>query len=409
MSELLERFCRYARIETTAVEQTEAYPSSPGQMKLSKLLAEELRELGLADVEVSEFGIVMGTIPATVSGAPTIAWMAHVDTSPEFTAQGVKPIVHREYDGRDLVLPGDPSRVIRVDETEGLADLKGKTIITSDGTTLLGADDKAGVAIIVTAAAELMGCKDVPRGPIRVVFTCDEEVGRGTDKLDLEKIGAAVAYTLDGESAGIVENETFSADLAVVTITGKNIHPGLGTGKMVNAIRLAGQFVTRLPWQRLAPETTRGREGFMHPYAIEGGVERVALRILLRSFDAADLERQANILRDVAATIVHEHVNAKVQVETKRQYRNMAEALRKEPRATDLAAEAMRRAGIEPRFHIIRGGTDGSRLSEMGLPTPNISAGMHNFHSPLEFACLEEMESSVKVLVELARLWSEQR
>lgn len=409
MSVLLDRFCRYVKVETTANEMSETYPSSPGQLDLSRLLAEELRALRLNDVSVDEFGIVLGTIPATVEGAPTIAWLAHVDTSPEFTAKNVKPVVHRNYDGKDITLPGDPARVIRTDDTPELAALQGKTLITTDGTTLLGADDKAGVAVIMTAAEQLMADRSHRHGPIRVVFTCDEEIGHGTDKISPERIGATCAYTLDGEGAGIIESETFSADLAVVTITGRNIHPGLATGRMINAIRLAGQFLSRMPWQRLAPETTSGRDGFLHPYVLEGGVEQVKLRIILRSFVTAELEDQARLLRAIASTITAEQPNARVEVQVTKQYRNMAEALAKEPRAVKLAADAMERTGLTPEFHSIRGGTDGSRLSEMGLPTPNLSTGMHNFHSPLEFACLEEMETAVRVLIELGARWGEQK
>jgi tripeptide aminopeptidase len=406
---LLDRFLRYVKVETTAVEQTDKYPSSLGQLELGKMLLGELRELGIRDAAVDEHGIVMGTVPATVEGAPTIAWISHMDTSPEFTAKNVKPIVHRNWDGKDIVLPGDPSKVIRVAETRGLAELAGKTLITADGTTLLGADDKAGVAVIMTAAAHLMAHTEIRRGPIRIVFTCDEEVGRGVDKLDLKKIEAACAYTLDGESIGELDHETFSADLAVVTITGRNIHPGLATGKMVNAIRLVGLFLSRLPWQRLAPETTADRDGFLHPYVIEGGVHEVKVRIILRSFVTAELGDHAQVLRTVADSILVEHPRAKIDIEVKKQYRNMHEALDQEPRAVTLAAEAIRRVGLDPKFQSVRGGTDGSRLSELGLPTPNLAVGMHNFHSPLEFACLEEMETSVKVLIELAQLWGREK
>ena len=406
---LLDRFLRYVKVETTAVEQTDKYPSSPGQLELGKMLLGELQELGIRDAAVDEHGIVMGTVPATVEGAPTIAWISHMDTSPEFTAKNVKPVVHRNWDGKDIVLPGDPSKVIRVAETRGLAELAGKTLITADGTTLLGADDKAGVAVIMTAAAHLMAHTEIRRGPVRIVFTCDEEVGRGVDKLDLKKIGAACAYTLDGESIGELDNETFSADLAVVTITGRNIHPGLATGKMVNAIRLVGLFLSRMPWQRLAPETTADRDGFLHPYVIEGGVHEVKVRIILRSFVTAELGDHAQVLRTVADSILVEHPRAKIDIEVKKQYRNMHEALDQEPRAVTLAAEAIRRVGLDPKFQSVRGGTDGSRLSELGLPTPNLAVGMHNFHSPLEFACLEEMETSVKVLIELAQLWGREK
>jgi len=409
MDTLLDRFCRYVQVETTAVEEAGKYPSSAGQLELGKMLAAELKVLKLENVSQDEHGIVMATIPPTVDGAPTIAWVSHMDTSPEFTAKGVKPQVLRRYDGKDIPLPGDKSRVIRVSETPELSRLAGKTLITSDGTTLLGADDKSGIAVILTAAEQLMANRGLRHGPIRVVFTCDEEIGHGTDKLDLEKIDAVCAYTLDGESEAGLENETFSADLATVTITGKNIHPGFAKGVMINAIRLAGQFLTRLPWRRMAPESEAGREGFLHPYVIEGGVPEARLKILLRSFVTEELREEEALLRNIAATIMAEHPGAQIVVDVKKQYRNMIEHLKKEPRAVELAARAIRNAGFEPRFQSIRGGTDGSRLSEMGLPTPNLSVGMHNFHSPLEFACLEQMESAVKILIELAQLWGKER
>jgi len=405
---LLDRFCRYVKVDTRADDNNKDYPTSPGQKELGAMRAQELRELGLADACQHDDGIVTATLPATVRTAPTIAWLAHLDTSPEASGTDVKPIVHRDYGGGDLVLPGDETQVIRVAETPELGKLTGKTIITSDGTTLLGADDKAGVAAIMTAVAELTR-QPFPHGPIRIVFSCDEEVGRGCEKLDPKRIGAVCAYTLDGEDEGLIENETFSADLATVTITGYNIHPGLATGKMTNAIRLAGQFLERLPWHTLAPETTAGRQGFLHPYTIEGGVGEAKLKILLRSFAAAELKKQAAILKRIAETLEVEFPRAKVGVAIKRQYRNMFEYLGKEPRAVELAEHAMRAAGLAPAFQAIRGGTDGSRLSEMGLPTPNLSVGMHNFHSKLEFACLEQMGSAVRVLVELARLWGEQK
>ena len=409
MDTLLDRFLRYVQMETTAVEQTDKYPSSAGQLELGKVLADELRALKVADVSQDEHGIVWGTLPGNVAGAPTIAWVSHMDTSPEFTAKGVKPIVHKNYDGNDIVLPGDKSRVIKVADSPALRELTGKTIITSDGTTLLGADDKSGVAVIMTAAAHLMARPEIKHGPIRIIFTCDEEVGRGVDKLDLKKINATCAYTLDGETIGELDNETFSADLAIVTIQGCNIHPGLATGVMVNAIRLAGLFLSRMPWQTLAPENTSKREPFLHPYVLEGGVEKATIRILLRSFETPDLPKLADVLRAVATTVTNAHPRSKIDIEVKKQYRNMREALATEPRAVDLAARAIKACGIEPRFQAIRGGTDGSRLSELGLPTPNLAVGMHNFHSPLEFACLEEMEASARILIELAQLWGKEK
>jgi tripeptide aminopeptidase len=406
MSTLLERFCRYARIDTQADEAATTYPSSPGQLVLGRMLRDELLALGLKDAEQDEHGIVLATIPATQPrSAPTIAWIAHVDTSPETTGKDVKPTVHRNYSGGDIVLPGDPTKVIRVADNPELAQLRGKTLITTDGTTLLGADDKAGVAVIVEAAKYLMEHREVPHGSIRVCFTCDEEIGRGVDHLDLKKLGATVGYTLDGGGTGEIDGETFSADLAVVTITGVNIHPSIGKGKMVNAVRLAGLFLDRLPRQVLSPETTEGREGFVHPYRIEGGVASVTMRILLRDFDTPKLRDKEGLLRAAAQLVEAEFPAARVDVKVTPQYRNMADGLKKEPRALAFAQEAMRRAGLEPRLTIVRGGTDGSRLTEIGLPTPNLSTGEHNLHSPLEWTCLEEMETAVRVLVELAQVW----
>jgi len=408
MNTLLERFCRYVRIDTQADENAGTYPSSPGQLELGRMLVEELRAMRAADVEVDGHGIVIATIPATISRpVPTIAWIAHVDTSPETSGRGVKPIVHHDYDGRDIVLPGDPTKVLRVAENAELAALKGKTIVTTDGTTLLGSDDKSGVAVIMEATAHLLAHTDIPHGPIRVCFTCDEEIGHGVDHVDLRKLGATVGYTLDGGGQGEIDGETFSADLAVVTITGINIHPAIAKGAMVNAVRLAGAFLARLPWRALAPEVTEGRDGFLHPYRIEGGVASATLRILLRDFDTSRLAEKADLLRGIGALLQAEHPRANVEVRITPQYRNMAEGLAKEPRALDYAEIAMRRAGIEPKRTIVRGGTDGSRLTELGLPTPNLSTGEHNLHSPLEWTCLEEMAVAVRVLVELARVWGE--
>jgi tripeptide aminopeptidase len=410
MDTLLDRFCRYVRIDTQSDESATTYPSSTGQLELGRLLADELREIGLPDAAQDNHGIVLATIPATVKhAAPAMAWNAHFDTSPETSGHNVKPIIHREYNGGDLVLPGDPTKVLRAAEHADLARLKGKTIITTDGTTLLGGDDKAGVAVIMESASYLLAHPEVPHGPIRVLFTCDEEIGHGVDHVDVKKLGAQVAYTLDGGGQGEIDGETFSADLAVITITGVNIHPGLATGKMVNAVRLAGLFLERLPRLTLAPETTADREGFLHPYRIEGGVAEVKLRIILRDFATPKLAEKADLLHAAARLLEAEFPQAKVAVQVTPQYRNMAEGLAREPRALRFADEAMRRAGLEPKRCIVRGGTDGSRLTEMGLPTPNLSCGEHNIHSPLEWTCLEEMQTAVRVLVELACIWGAER
>ncbi|MCI0640369.1 MAG: peptidase T [Gemmataceae bacterium] len=408
MNTLLDRFCRYVRIDTQANENAKTYPSSPGQLELGRMLLAELQSMGLRDAEQDQHGIVLATIPSNLSkSVPTVAFVAHVDTSPETSGKDVNPIVHRNYTGGDIQLPGDPTKVIRVAENPELKGLLGKTLITTDGTTLLGADDKAGIAVIMEAAQTLMAHPDIPHGPVRICFTCDEEIGHGVDHVDLRKLGAVAAYTLDGAGTGEIDVETFSADLAVVTVTGINIHPALANGKMVNAIRIAGAFLARMPWQSLAPEATEGREGFLHPYRIDGGVASTTLRILLRDFDTPKLTDKANLLRDLARQLEKEHPGAKIDVQVSPQYRNMAEGLAKEPRAAAFAEEAIRRVGVEPKRTIVRGGTDGSRLTELGLPTPNLSTGEHNFHSPLEFTCLEEMDMAVRVIVELARIWGE--
>jgi len=406
METLLDRFCRYVRIDTQADEKSTTYPSSPGQLELGRLLVGELHDMGLEDGSADEHGIVLATIPATNgSRGPTIAWIAHLDTSPETSGHQVKPNVHRRYDGKDIVLPGDSSKVIRVGECPELAKLCGSTIITTDGRTLLGGDDKCGVAVIMEATAHLLTSPEIRHGPIRICFTCDEEIGHGVDHVDLKKLDAHVAYTLDGAGTGEIDGETFSADLAVVTITGINIHPSIAKGRMVNAVRLAGAFLDRLPRLILTPETTAEREGFLHSYRIEGGVAETTIRILLRDFDTAQLKTKAELLNTAARLIEAEHSLARVDVRVTPQYRNMAEGLTKEPRALEFSEKAMRRAGLEPKRTIVRGGTDGSRFTELGLPTPNLSCGEHNFHSPLEWTCLEEMATAVRVLVELAQVW----
>ncbi len=405
---LLERFLRYVRVDTTADEGAGSYPSSPGQLELGRMLVEELRALGLADAEQDEHGIVMATVPGRPDASPpTIAFCAHLDTSPETTGQGVQPQVVERYAGGDLVLPGDPEKVIRTADNPELIDLVGGTLVTSDGSTLLGADDKAGVAVIMEAVATLI---EQPRrhGPLRIVFTCDEEIGHGVDKLDIERIGATACYTLDGQGADTIDVETFSADRAVVTIRGVNIHPSIGKGRMTNAVRAAADFLSRLPGDRLSPETTEERQGFVHPYEISGGVGEVRLLVLLRDFHTAGLNEQAQLLRQAAAATGERFPGAAIRVDVEPQYRNMVEGLAREPRAVALAEEALRRLGRTPCQAIVRGGTDGSRLTELGLPTPNLSTGAHTPHSPLEWACLEEMVQAVEWILALAEVWGEQ-
>lgn len=410
MDTLLERFLRYVRLDTQSDETSTTYPSTEKQLVLSRMLAEECRALGLADVSIDEFGIVMATVPATVPhAAPTIAYVAHVDTSPEFTAAHVNPVVHPNYDGKDIVLPAEPTRILKVAENPELTMCLGHTLITTDGTTLLGGDDKAGIAVIMQAAQELMQNRNLQCGPVRLCFTCDEEIGRGTDKLDLQKLGAICAYTLDGGGQGQIDSETFSADQAVVTVRGINTHPSIGKGSMVNAVRILSAFLDRLPQARLSPETTDGRSGFIHPYHVEGGVAEASARLILRDFESSALEEQSRLLESIAGTLRQEFPRAVITVEIRKQYRNMREGLVKEPRALTTAEAAVTAAGLTPEHTIIRGGTDGSLLTEKGLPTPNLSTGQHNPHSPLEWASLNEMESAVRVLVNLAQQWGREQ
>jgi tripeptide aminopeptidase len=404
---LLSRFLRYVQVDTTAREDAGCYPSSAGQLELGQWLVEELHAMGLADASQNEFGIVLATIPATVSHAvPMVALNSHVDTSPETSGAGVKPQVITNYDGRDLILRGDPTKVIRVADNPDLSTFLGRTIITSDGTTLLGADDKAGVAVIMELAAHLQEQPEIPHGPIRVLFTCDEEIGHGVDHVELKQLGAVACYTLDGHGADEIDVETFSADLAIVTVRGVNIHPSIGKGKMVNAMRVASDFIARLPRDGCSPETTDEREGFLHPYTIQGGVAEVTLRILLRDFETTKLADYADRLREFAARSATEFPGSEVDVKIVEQYRNMQDGLARDPRPVTFAQQAHKRLGREAKLTIVRGGTDGSRFTELGLPTPNLSTGQHNPHSPLEWACLEEMQQAVEVLTELVQIWA---
>jgi len=405
---LLERFLRYVRVDTTAVDETESYPSSPGQLLLGKMLVDELHTMGIQEASQDEHGIVTATLPSrNADTTNVVAFNAHFDTSPETTGANVQPQVIRDYQGGDIALPKSPERVIRVAENPELNDLQGRTLITTDGTTLLGADDKAGLAVIMELANVIVEQTKISHGPLRLLFTCDEEIGHGVDHVDVEKLGATVCYTLDGPGAGDIDVETFSADLATVTVRGVNIHPSIAQDKMVNAIRAAGLFAARLPRDTLAPEATAGRDGFLHPFHIEGGVAEATLRVILRDFETAALSSQADLLHQIAAAVEAEVPGTAIAVTTKPQYRNMRDGLVKEPRAVRYAELAHQRLGRESRLAIIRGGTDGSQLTERGLPTPNLSTGQHNPHSPLEWACLDEMVLAAEVLVELVQVWAE--
>jgi len=409
MTTVLDRFLRYVRYDTQSDEASTTYPSTAKQLVLLRDLAAELTALGLKDAAIDEFGYVMATVPATTAkpGVPTIGFIAHVDTSPEMPGAGVKPIVHHGYDGGDLVLPDDPSAVLRLAETPPLAEQIGHDIVTASGTTLLGADNKAGVAEIVTAAAYLVAHPEIPHGPVRIAFTPDEEVGRGTEHFDVARFGARCAYTMDGGIRGEIEVESFSADAMTVTFHGFNTHPGYAKGRMVNAIKIAAAFIDRLPHDALSPETTAERDGFVHPYVVQASVERTSVRLLIRDFSTAGLKDKESMIERLAREAAAAYPGARVECSVEESYRNMKEVLDRHPEIAEYAREAIRRAGLEPRTHPIRGGTDGCRLSFMGLPTPNLFAGEHNFHSRLEWVSVQDMEKAVEVIVNLCQIWAE--
>lgn len=410
MRSVLDRFLRYVTYDTQSREGASTYPSTPGQLVLLNDLVAELRAMGLADAGIDEYGYVMATIPSSTTkpNVPVIGFIAHVDTSPEMSGAGVKPIVHPHYDGRDLALPDDPSAVLRVADSPYLGECLGHDIVTASGTTLLGADNKSGVAEIMTAAEFLLAHPEIPHGAIRIGFTPDEEVGRGTQYFDVARFGALCAYTMDGGQRGELEYESFSADAITITFHGFNTHPGFAKGRMINAIKLAARFIDALPTDRLSPETTDGREGFVHPYVMEPSVEKTSVKLLIRDFDTAALAAKEQWLRELADGVVRDAPGSRVEFHIDEQYRNMREILDHHPQVVAHARTAMTRAGITVHERAIRGGTDGSRLSFMGLPTPNIFAGEQNFHSRLEWVSVQDMERAVDVIVELAKVWEEQ-
>ena len=408
-SPVLQRFLRYVTYDTQSREGASTYPSTPGQLVLLRDLVDELRAMGIADAVMDEHGYVMATIPANTRKAdvPVIGFIAHVDTSPEMSGAGVKPLVHRAYDGGDLVLPDDPTAVLRVADMPYLGECLGHDIVTASGTTLLGADNKSGVAEIMTAAEWLMGHPEISHGAIRIGFTPDEEVGQGTKHFDVARFGARYAYTMDGGQRGELEFESFSADAMTITFRGFNTHPGYATGRMVNAIKLAARFIERLPGDHLSPETTDGREGFVHPYVVEAAVDSTSVRLLVRDFKTGGLAEKEAWLHSLATDVVSRVPGASFDALVEESYRNMREVLDQHPLVVDCAREGIARAGLEVRERPIRGGTDGSRLSFMGLPTPNIFAGEQNFHSRLEWVSVQDMEKAVAVIVEVAKVWEE--
>jgi tripeptide aminopeptidase len=403
--ELLERFLRYVRVDTQSKRDRTQSPSTPGQLDLSRMLVDELRQLGLEDAELDDNGYVMATLPSTTNGnAPTIGLIAHVDTSPDESGTGVEPIVHRGYDGSVLNLPRNGAVLDPAVLTE-LAGKDGHDIVTASGDTLLGADDKAGVAEIMTAVAHLAAHPELARPTLRIAFTPDEEIGHGATLFDVERFGAACAYTLDGSTIGELQDETFTAAEAIITIRGVETHPGFATGKMVNATRLAGEILAALPAE-LTPEATSDRQGFLHVYEVTGTVGRAVIRVIARDFDDEKLEQHVALLRRTAEEVVGREPRARLAIEVSHQYPNMRTYIEEFPAVVDAAEEAIRKEGIEPVRTPIRGGTDGSRLSQMGLPTPNVFTGGHEYHSVREWASVQEMAAAAATVVRLAEVWA---
>jgi tripeptide aminopeptidase len=405
---VVERFLRYVKYDTQSSEESTTFPSTEKQKILGQVLAEELKEIGMQNVELDEFGYVYAELPSnTEKDVPPIGFLAHIDTSPEVSGANVNPIIHKNYDGGKIVLPADPTQVIDPEEHPDLKEQIGNDIITADGTTLLGADNKAGVAEIVDAMRYLIQHPEIKHGPIKVCFTPDEEVGRGTEKIRLDRFGAKYAYTVDGESLGEIENETFCADTVILTIQGFNCHPGYAKNKLVNAIKIAADFIDALPKDSLSPETTEGREGYVHPYVLNGGVDVTTIKILIRDFEESGLKEKEAFLKALAEEIVSKYPKASFKFDVQESYRNMRYVLDQYPQVVQYALEAVERAGIKPKLNIIRGGTDGSRLSYMGLPCPNIFAGEHAFHSRLEWVSVQDMQKAVDVIVNLCKIWEE--
>jgi len=404
---VLDKFLRYVIIDTQSVEDSESYPSTAKQLDLLNLLVKELKDLGVPKVSIDEFGYVMATVPANVQkNVPAIGFIAHVDTSPEVTGANVKPQIITSYNGGDIILSGDPTAIIRQSENPALKTALGKMIVTSDGTTLLGADDKAGLAIIMTAVQSLIGNPKIAHGEIKIGFTPDEEVGAGTKYFDIKKFGAQVAYTIDGDTPGELNKETFSANSCLITVHGRDIHPGSAKDIMINSVRVISDIIARLP-KNMAPETTEGYEPYIHPYVLEGGVGKSTVKILFRDFKTVGLEVLKKIVEKTVAEVQSMYPKAKIEIQITEQYRNMREELEKDTRVIDYLFEATKRAGMQPEWTPIRGGTDGSRLTENGLPTPNIFTGGANYHSRTEWVNVWGMEKSVETVMNLIEIWAE--
>jgi len=402
-----ERFCRYVQFDTQSDPLSSAFPSTEKQKILSQLLVNELLEMGIDDAHIDDFGYVYATIPATTNkSVPVICFCAHVDTAPDCSGTGVKPLIHKHYNGADIVLPDDTTQVIRLSEHPYLKNCLGKELITASGTTLLGSDDKAGVAEIMDLAHFLVTHPEVEHGTIKILFTPDEEVGRGVNHVDLKKLGADFGYTLDGGDPGMLEDENFSADAVEVIIHGVSAHPGAAKDKLVNALKIAGEVLAALP-RELSPEATTGKEGFLHPVHVDGIAERCAISFIIRDFVTSKLSEKEALLKSIVESIVAVHPGARFEFKVHEQYRNMKEILKDHPRIVEYALEAIRRTGLTPIPGSIRGGTDGSRLSFMGLPCPNLFAGQQAIHSKLEHICIQDMNKSVEMLVHLVQVAAE--
>ncbi len=402
-----ERFIRYAKIDTQSDPLSKTCPSTEKQKNLSKILVEELKAIGITDAELDEHGYVYATIPSnTTKNVPVLCFCSHVDTSPDCSGTNVNPVIHKKYNGGDIVLPNDKTQVIKFSEHVALAEQIGNDIITTDGTTLLGADNKAGVAEIMDAAHYLMNHPEVKHGKIRILFTPDEEIGRGTDKADMKKLGAEFGYTMDGETLGHIENETFSADAVSIIIKGFPTHPGFAKDKMQHAVKIAAEIVNLIPKNK-TPETTEGKQPFMHPTAINGGLEQVEIKFIIRAFDTPTLLALEKELEDITKKVLSNYNKCSYEFKVTEQYRNMGEVLAKCPHVVDYAMEAVKRTGVKPILSSIRGGTDGSRFSFMGLPCPNIYAGEHAFHSKQEWVSVQDMQKAVETIVHLVSIWEE--
>ncbi len=403
-----ERFLRYVTIDTQSDPSSRTVPSTEKQKDLAKVLVKELQEMGVKDAEMDDKGYVYATIPAnTEKKVPVICFCSHMDTSPDCSGENVKPVVHESYKGNDIILPGDKTQIIRTSEHPALLEQVGHDIITSDGTTLLGADNKAGVAEIMDAAYQLINNQELKHGKIRILFTPDEEIGRGVDHVDMKKLGADFGYTVDGETLGHIEDETFSADGAEVSFFGISTHPGFAKGKMVNSMKVAASFLERFPKLRMSPESTDKRDGFIHPVSINGNTEKTVIRLIIRDFAVEGLEEMEQYIEHLAKDVSAAHPGSSYKVTVEKQYRNMKEVIRDHPEITDVAMEAMKRAGITPVKTSIRGGTDGSRLSFLGLPCPNIFAGEHAFHSKHEWVSVHDMNKAVETIINIACIFEE--